>query len=317
MKTGLIGCSSKKIQIHKNHKITFDFIMINCYYVIVLRPEGTGIYLFNYIQEEIIMKKLVALVLVAVMGLSMVGCGKKDSSNDSKSDLEYVKEKGTLVVGVTDFAPMDYKDDSGNWIGFDADMASAFAESIGVKAEFVEIDWDNKIMELDGKTIDCGWNGMTLTDEVTSSMACSDAYCNNAQVVIVPQDKADQYQTVDSIKELTFAVEAGSAGEDQAKELGLNYTAVKAQSDALMEVAAGTSDAAIIDSLMAAAMVGEGTGYANLTYTVGLNSEEYGVGFRKDSDLAAELNKFFKDSKADGSMEKCAEKYKVQAALTE
>lgn len=299
------------------HKITFDFIMINCYYVIVLRPEGAGIYLFNYIQEEIIMKKLVALVLVAVMGLSMVGCGKKDSSNDSKSDLEYVKEKGTLVVGVTDFAPMDYKGDSGNWIGFDADMASAFAESIGVKAEFVEIDWDNKIMELDGKTIDCVWNGMTLTDEVTSSMACSDAYCNNAQVVIVPQDKADQYQTVDSIKELTFAVEAGSAGEDQAKELGLNYTAVKAQSDALMEVAAGTSDAAIIDSLMAAAMVGEGTGYANLTYTVGLNSEEYGVGFRKDSDLAAELNKFFKDSKADGSMEKCAEKYKVQAALTE
>lgn len=299
------------------HKITFDFIMINCYYVIVLRPEGAGIYLFNYIQEEIIMKKLVALVLVAVMGLSMVGCGKKDSSNDSKSDLEYVKEKGTLVVGVTDFAPMDYKDDSGNWIGFDADMASAFAESIGVKAEFVEIDWDNKIMELDGKTIDCVWNGMTLIDEVTSSMACSDAYCNNAQVVIVPQDKADQYQTVDSIKELTFAVEAGSAGEAQAKELGLNYTAVKAQSDALMEVAAGTSDAAIIDSLMAAAMVGEGTGYANLTYTVGLNSEEYGVGFRKDSDLAAELNKFFKDSKADGSMEKCAEKYKVQAALTE
>ena len=262
------------------------------------------------------MKKLVALVLVAVMGLSMVSCGKKDSSNDSKSDLEYVKEKGTLVVGVTDFAPMDYKDDSGNWIGFDADMASAFAESIGVKAEFVEIDWDNKIMELDGKTIDCVWNGMTLIDEVTSSMACSDAYCNNAHAVIVPQDKADQYQTVDSIKELTFAVEAGSAGEGQAKELGLNYTAVKAQSDALMEVAAGTSDAAIIDSLMAAAMVGEGTGYANLTYTVGLNSEEYGVGFRKDSDLAAELNKFFKDSKADGSMEKCAEKYKVQAALT-
>lgn len=317
MKTGLIGCSSWKIQIHKNHKITFDFIVINCYYVIVLRQEGAGIYLFNYIQEEIIMKKLVALVLVAVMGLSMVGCGKKDSSNDSKSDLEYVKEKGTFVVGVTDFAPMDYKDDSGNWIGFDADMASAFAESIGVRAEFVEIDWDNKIMELDGKTIDCVWNGMTLIDEVTSSMACSDAYCNNAQVVIVPQDKADQYQTVDSIKELTFAVEAGSAGEAQAKELGLNYTAVKAQSDALMEVAAGTSDAAIIDSLMAAAMVGEGTGYANLTYTVGLNSEEYGVGFRKDSDLAAELNKFFKDSKADGSMEKCAEKYKVQAALTE
>lgn len=264
------------------------------------------------------MKKLLSLLLVAAMGLSLVGCGGSDngSKSASKSDLEYVKDKGTLVVGVTDFAPMDYKDESGNWIGFDADMASAFAESLGVKAEFVEIDWDNKIMELDGKTIDCVWNGMTLTDEVTSSMACSDAYCNNAQVVIVPKDKADKYQTVDSIKDLTFAVEAGSAGEDQAKALGLNYTAVKAQADALMEVAAGTSDAAIIDSLMAAAMVGEGTGYDKLTYTVGLNSEEYGVGFRKDSDLVAELNKFFADSKADGSMEKCAETYKVQAALT-
>ena len=143
------------------------------------------------------MKKLLSLLLVAAMGLSLVGCG--GSKSESKSDLEYVKDKGTLVVGVTDFAPMDYKDESGNWIGFDADMASAFAESLGVKAEFVEIDWDNKIMELDGKTIDCVWNGMTLTDEVTSSMACSDAYCNNAQVVIVPNDKADKYQTVDSL----------------------------------------------------------------------------------------------------------------------
>lgn len=278
-------------------------------------------------------KKILAMVLSLAMCCSMTACGsankdtatsggassdkKAASKNDNGSDLAYIQDKGTLIVGITDFEPMDYQKGSDEWIGFDADMANAFAKSLGVKAEFVEIDWDNKVLELDAKSIDCVWNGMTLTDEVTSSMACSDAYCNNAQVVIVPQDKADQYQTVDSIKELTFAVEAGSAGEDQAKELGLNYTAVKAQSDALMEVAAGTSDAAIIDSLMAAAMVGEGTGYANLTYTVGLNSEEYGVGFRKDSDLAAELNKFFKDSKADGSMEKCAEKYKVQAALTE
>ncbi len=116
---------------------------------------------------------------------------------------------------------MDYKDESGNWIGFDADMASAFAESLGVKAEFVEIDWDNKIMELDGKTIDCVWNGMTLIDEVTSSMACSDAYCNNAQVVIVPHDKADKYQTVDSIKDFTFAVEAGSQEKIRQRNLDL------------------------------------------------------------------------------------------------
>ena len=265
------------------------------------------------------------------MVASMAACGNTNSNGsasvDNKdasataentdSDLAYVKDKGTLVVGITDFEPMDYQDENGNWIGFDADLASAFAESLGVDVEFVEIDWDNKILELDGKTIDCVWNGMTLTDEVTSSMSCTNAYCNNAQVVVVPSSEADKYQDTDSLKELTFAVESGSAGEAQANELGLNYTAVTAQSDALMEVAAGTSDAAIIDSLMAGAMVGEGTGYANLTYTIGLNDEEYGVGFRKGSDLTDELNNFFKSSYADGSMEQIAEKYGVQAAVVE
>ena len=274
-------------------------------------------------------KKLLALVLAAGMAASMAACGNTNSngsaSADNKdasataentdSDLAYVKDKGTLVVGITDFEPMDYQDENGNWIGFDADLASAFAESLGVDVEFVEIDWDNKILELDGKTIDCVWNGMTLTDEVTSSMSCTNAYCNNAQVVVVPSSEADKYQDTDSLKDLTFAVESGSAGEAQANELGLNYTAVTAQSDALMEVAAGTSDAAIIDSLMAGAMVGEGTGYANLTYTIGLNDEEYGVGFRKGSDLTEELNNFFKSSYADGSMEQIAEKYGVQAAV--
>ena len=277
------------------------------------------------------MKKLLAMTLTLAMVLSMAACGNSaaPASNEpaetaapagtaaADSDLAYVQGKGTLVVGITEFEPMDYQDENGEWIGFDADMAKAFAESLGVKAEFIVIDWDNKVLELDGKTIDCVWNGMTLTDEVTSAMECSNAYCNNAQVVIVPADVADQYQDTDSLSGLSFAVEAGSAGEQQAQALGLSCTAVTAQADALMEVAAGTSDAAIIDSLMAGAMVGEGTGYADLTYTIGLNSEEYGVGFRKGSDLAAALNDFFKTSYADGSMKTCAETYGVQAALIE
>lgn len=240
-----------------------------------------------------------------------------DAQNEMQSDLDYIKNKGTLVVGITDFEPMDYKDENGDWIGFDADMAKAFAESLNVSAEFVEIDWDNKILELEGKTIDCVWNGMTLTPEVTSAMECSNAYCNNAQVIVVPVDKADSFQDKDNIPEVNFAVEAGSAGEAQAIALELEHTPVTAQADALMEVAAGTSDAAIIDSLMAAAMVGEGTGYANLTYTVGLNDEKYGVGFRKGSDLATALNNFFVTSYQDGSMLTIAEKYGVQAALIE
>lgn len=270
------------------------------------------------------MKKRILLMMTMLMTMSLTGCGGNSQTTETdtnaapeaaESDLEYVKEKGTLVVGITDFAPMDYKDENGDWVGFDADMAKAFAQSLGVEIEFVEVDWDNKILELDGKTIDCVWNGMTLTDEVKSAMECSNPYCNNAQIVIVPTEKADQYQDVESLSDLSFAVEAGSAGEEQVNALGLNYTPVKAQADAIMEVAAGTSDAAVIDSLMAAAMVGEGTSYADLTYTVGLNSEEYGVGFRKGSDLAATLNEFFASSYANGSMTQWAETYGVQAAV--
>ncbi|HIY06397.1 MAG TPA: transporter substrate-binding domain-containing protein [Candidatus Evtepia faecigallinarum] len=101
-------------------------------------------------------------------------------------DVAYIQEKGTLVVGITEFAPMDYRDESGNWIGFDADMAKIVAQRLGVEIEFVVIDWDNKIMELDAKSIDVVWNGMTLTDEVTNSMACTNPYCSNAQVVVTP-----------------------------------------------------------------------------------------------------------------------------------
>ena len=257
------------------------------------------------------MKKLIAMLTAVTLMLTMVCC----AFAADQTDAEYVKEKGTLVVGITDFEPMDYKDEDGNWIGFDADMATNFAAWLGVDVEFVEIEWDNKVLELDSKSIDCVWNGMTLTDEVMAAMTCSNAYCNNAQVVIAPADVADKYQTAEDCAELVFAVEAGSAGEAEVTALGYECTPVQSQASALMEVAAGTSDAAVIDSLMAAAMVGEGTGYANLTYTVGLNSEEYGVGFRKGSDLAAALNDFFAAAYADGSMIECAETYGVQAAL--
>ena len=259
------------------------------------------------------MKKLIAFMLSALMILSLAACGNSDTGADNKdlTDMEYVKKKGSLVVGITEFKPMDYKDVNGEWIGFDADMAKGFAEYLGVDVEFIIIDWNSKIMELEGKTIDCVWNGMTLTDEVVASMECSNPYCENAQVVIVPCDVADQYQTIESLANLQFAVEDGSSGEDAASITSLNYTEVLDQATALFEVKSKTADAAIIDSLMAGAMVGAGTDYADLTYTVSLTTEEYGVGFRKGSDLAAELNKYFAETYADGTMMEFAETYRI------
>ena len=282
------------------------------------------------------MKKILALLLALCMVFALAACGEPaseptdapatdapsdvtepadDGGDTAESDLAYVQDKGTLVVGITNFEPMDYQDENGEWIGFDADLAKAFAESLGVEAVFQEIEWGNKVFELDGKTIDVVWNGMTLTDEVLSSMECSNAYCNNAQVVILPAAEAENYPDAASMAELQFAVESGSAGMDMAIENGFSYTEVIDQATAVLEVSSGTCQAAIIDSLMAAAMVGEGTSYADLTYTISLNSEEYGVGFRKGSDLAAELNAFFVEAYADGTMQEIAETYGVTAAL--
>ena len=181
-------------------------------------------------------------------------------------------------------------------------------------AEFQIIDWNNKVFELNGKTIDVVWNGMTLTDDVKSSMECSNAYCNNAQIVVLPADKADLYPTIESMQDLTFAVELGSAGMEQAEALGLNYIEVEDQATALLEVSAGTADAAIIDSLMAGAMIGEGTDYANLKMVDELNVEEYGVAFRKGSDVAAAVDTAFDELKADGTMGALAEKYDLTLA---
>ena len=275
-------------------------------------------------------RKLLATIMTLTMAMGVVACGadqtsqtentsdtaeSTESAEASESDVAYIQEKGKLIVGITDFAPMDYKDDNGDWIGFDADMAKAVADSLGVDVEFVEIDWDNKILELENKSIDVVWNGMTLTPEVTNAMETTNAYCNNAQVVVVSADKADAVTSVDAAKELSFAVESGSAGEAAATDNGFDYVAVKSQADAVMEVAAGTSDACIIDLLMAGAMVGEGTSYENLTYTVELTTEEYGIGCRKGSDLAAYINEQLKTYYADGSMETVAKQYGVQEAI--
>ena len=255
------------------------------------------------------MKKMFAMLLALLMMAScFAGCAADDAS-----DMAYVKGNGKLIVGITDYAPMDFKDENGNWTGFDAEFAQLFAEELGVECEFfVLADWGKKFYELETKNIDVIWNGMTITDEVKLNTNCSDPYVINAQVVVMKADAVDKYTTPDSLKELTIAVENGSAGQDAAVATGAkNIVAVQDQAAALMEVAAGTSDACVIDITMARAMTGEGTSYADLKAGISLTSEEYGVGFRKESDLTAKLNEFFAKLKSDGTMQALAEKYNL------
>ena len=248
------------------------------------------------------MKKLWAALLALAMTFSLAACGgtsDEDAATDDQptgeevsgdtapeSDVAYIQDKGTLVVGITYFAPMDYKEEgSDEWIGFDADLAKLFAESLGVSVEFQEITWDYKVEELNSRAIDCVWNGMTLTDDVLAAMGTSNPYCTNYQTLVYPADRAAEFEGLTSLEGLNIAVESGSAGEDAAE------------------------------------MTGEGTSYADLIYSLNLNeaqdlpSEEYGVGFRQGSDLVDAFNTFLAEKTADGTVLEVATTYGLQDAV--
>ena len=260
------------------------------------------------------MKKVIAMVLALVLvAACFAGCGSKKDS-----DLAYVKKNGKLIVGITDYEPMDYKDENGNWTGFDAEFAQLVAKELGVEVEFFVLsDWGQKFYELETKNIDAVWNGMTITEEVKLNTNCSVPYVINAQVLVMKADVVDQYDAVELLQGLTFAVENGSAGQDEVVNLGIpdsQIIAVQDQAAALMEVAAGTSDACVIDITMANAMTGEGTSYADLAPGISLSSEEYGIGFRKDSDVTAKVNDLLAKYKADGTLQALADKYNLTLA---
>ena len=247
---------------------------------------------------------------------SSAASGSAAASETAASDLDYIKEKGKLVIGYTVYEPMNYTDADGNFTGFDTELATAVCEKLGVEPEFVEINWDTKVVELDAKSIDCIWNGMTLTEDIMANTATTKAYAKNAQVVVV-KDGTDYASTADLVGK-TVVAEAGSAGEaaiEGDEDLAqADYVSKSVQTDCLMEVAAGTADAAVLDLTLANAMIGEGTDYASLKIVDELNAEEYGVAFRKGSDAAAAVDAAFDELKADGTMQALAEKYDLALA---
>mgnify|MGYP000520739768 FL=1 len=278
------------------------------------------------------MKRLVSAFLAGAMALSLAACGGAAStstvassasasgsaaaSETAASDLDYIKEKGKMVIGYTVYEPMNYTDADGNFTGFDTELATAVCEKLGVEPEFVEINWDTKVVELDAKSIDCIWNGMTLTDDIMANAATTKAYAKNAQVVVV-KDGTDYSSTAELVGK-TVVAEAGSAGEaaiEGDENLAqADYVSKSVQTDCLMEVAAGTADAAVLDLTLANAMIGEGTDYASLKIVDELNAEEYGVAFRKGSDAAAAVDAAFDELKADGTMQALADKYDLALA---
>ncbi len=286
-------------------------------------------------------KKLLALTLVFGLALSLAACsggtqpGAADTpapatdfpapatgSPAAESDLAYLQDKGSLIIGYTVYEPMNYTDENGEFTGFDTELARAVCEKLGLEPEFVIINWDTKEVALEAKDIDCIWNGLTLDPDREANMACTVPYVKNAQVVVVKE--GFDYADTASLAGKTVCAEIGSAGETMCRgndesepDAGLaqaEFVGKSVQTDCLMEVKSGTADAAVLDMTLANAMTGEGTNYDDLVVVDHLGEENYGVAFRKGSDTRDAVNEIFAEMTADGSLKALADKYGLELA---
>ena len=284
------------------------------------------------------MKRLVSAFLAGAMALSLAACGGSASTSTAASsaaasaapassvaadsDLAYLQSNGKMVIGYTVYEPMNYTDADGNFTGFDTELATAVCEKLGVEPEFVEINWDTKVVELDAKSIDCIWNGLTIDDDRKTTMDISTPYMENKQVMVAKSDVADKIKSADDLKDKTVVAEKKSAGETVAQTdeffSSAKYVSVDAQAKALLEVKSGTADVAVIDYVMSIGTLKSGSDYADLKVVDGkdFSPEQYGIALRKDSpETLKKLNDAIQAVADDGTLDKIAEKYSLQDLL--
>ena len=288
------------------------------------------------------MKKIIALMMAGLMtATALAGCGGSKDNGDSKADSKtesaaaadaatadsatadsaggdwtYLEGKGTFTIGITYFEPMNFKDENGELTGFETEFAKAVCAEMKLEPVFQEIDWDSKEIELKSKTIDCIWNGMTITPERQENMDISIPYMENRQVMVCKKENVEKF--AESVEGATVVAEAGSAGEDVAKKdeffKGATYESVEAQSTALMEVKAGTADIAVIDYVMARGTVTEDSDFSDLAIAEAktFSPEQYGIALRKGSTTTLEkLNAAIKAVNDSGKLKEIAEKYNL------
>lgn len=285
-------------------------------------------------------KRIAALLLAGIMSVGLCSCASSNTSSASESssaaesnadssaadstdstaseggDWQYIADKGNFVAGITLFEPMNYYDENGELTGFETEFTKAVCEKLGVEAKFQEIEWDKKEIELNAKTIDAIWNGLTVTEERKENMGFSKSYVRNKQVVVIKVDNKDKYTDEASMAGASCAAESGSAGQtaiETSSVLSQNeFVGASAQKDVLLEVKAGTVELGVLDYVMAKASIGEGTDYSDLMIVEGveLAPEEYAIGMRKgDTETIEKVNGAIDELVADGTLKALAEKY--------
>lgn len=247
------------------------------------------------------MKKFLVLLLALIMSLSFIGCKRG-------SDLEEIKKANKIVVGVTYYEPMNYKVD-GEWTGFDSEFARLFAKELGVEIEFKEIVWQERYNELAEYNVDCVWNALTVLEGQQDMVSISNPYLLNGQVMVMKAEDAKIYYDYITARRLKVFAEEYSAGSTATLTEGYaNYQFVKTQYAALDGIINGTADAAMIDTILADAVVGKGKKYDTLVKVFPCTDEKCAVAFRKDSDLTKTFNEFLEKIK-DSQLIDLANKY--------
>ncbi len=262
------------------------------------------------------MKKPISALTAAAL-LAAAGCSASD-----KKDWDYISSKGEMIVGITLYEPMNYYDENGELTGFETEFTTAVCEKLGVKPTFQVIEWEQKENELKSRTIDCIWNGLTVTEERKENMAFTDPYVDNRQVLVIQKSNEQKYMQESDLANAKIAAESGSAGESAIQESESlssgEYIGCSAQKDALMEVKAGTADACVIDYVMATASIRDDTDYADLMIVeaVQLAPEQYAVGLRlEDTETLAKVNGAIKELADEGTLQSLADKYGLSDVL--
>lgn len=264
------------------------------------------------------MKKILALTLALIICISaftMTSCG-------TVKDWKTIEENGYFTVGMTIYEPMNYYAADGVTLtGFDTEFAQLVAQKLGVEVKFQLIEWGNKYLELNGRKVDCLWNGFTSNCADDDGVQRSDkvdfsyAYLDNAQCVVVKSADAASYTSAASLAGKKVAYEAGSAGATYATSVVTDTAKqfpVASQVDAFTELQSGKVDFIVVDVLLANEKCGS-SAYPDLVKatSIEIETEEYSIGFRKNSDLTKKVNKAIIELLNEGKLEELATKYDV------
>ncbi len=256
-------------------------------------------------------KKLIACMAAAVLMLAATGCAGAQKA-DTDQSLQKVLDAGQLVLGLDDnYPPMGFRDESGEIVGFDIDMAREVCNRLGITLVTQPIEWDEKENDLNSGKIDCIWNGMSASPERAKTMCLSDSYLRSALVFVTMSDKK-----IDDVHALTgkrVGVQAGSTTADELKNSqlisGLTLIEFGDNGEVMQNLEQGNIDVAFIDTI------------SNYYYSSKSDErfyvlpdsvcrEELAIGFRKD-DLALrnKIQETIREMKADGTLQKISEKW--------